>query len=281
MIDLNTLPSLKEIIQRFELEPKKSLGQNFILNPEILRKIARLVPNLSERHVLEIGPGPGGLTRALLELGALKVTAIEMDRRCLPALDELSAVVSGRLAIVEGDALTLNLQTLAPDAHAIVANLPYYISTRLLTDWCAYLNHFDCLVLMFQKEVAKRICAKPGNKDYGRLSIVVQALAEASIAFDLPPGAFTPPPKITSSVVMIKPHKNPPFALDLSTLEKITQQAFGQRRKMLKSSLRAMSDDIVTDLENLEIDPTLRAEDVSVEDYCRLSQKFKSPTSKM
>lgn len=281
MVDLSALPPLKAVIQRFDLAPKKSLGQNFILNPEILRRIARLVPNLSERHVLEIGPGPGGLTRALLELDALKVTAIEMDKRCLPALQELSDAVFARLSIVEGDALALNLQTLAPDAHAIVANLPYYISTRLLTEWCAYLDHFDCLVLMFQKEVAKRICAKPGGKDYGRLSIIVQALAEANIAFDLPPGAFVPPPKITSSVVVIKPYKTLPFALDLGTLQKITQHAFGQRRKMLKSSLKAMSADIVADLEDLKIDPTLRAEDVSVKDYCRLSLKLKSPTSEM
>ncbi|MBX9697100.1 MAG: 16S rRNA (adenine(1518)-N(6)/adenine(1519)-N(6))-dimethyltransferase RsmA [Alphaproteobacteria bacterium] len=194
MSTLEGLATLKETIARYHLAPKKSLGQNFILNPDILVRIAKQVPNLEERHVIEIGPGPGGLTRALLECGAKKVTAIEMDTRCMGALEEIRTRVGDRLAIIEADALQLRLDQIVPDARVIAANLPYNIGTRLLTEWCSYLGHFDVLVLMFQKEVADRLRAKPNTKNYGRLSILVQALAEVRVAFDLPPGAFLPPP---------------------------------------------------------------------------------------
>lgn len=279
MNDLQHLGSIKDVISRYDLSPKKSLGQNFILNPDVLTKIARLVPDIERQEIIEIGPGPGGLTRALLTLGAKKVTAIEMDRRCFPALDELAHAVDGRLHIIEGDALKINLQERLPEARVVVANLPYYISTRLLTLWCSYLSHFDAFVLMFQKEVAQRICAQRGHKEYGRLSILVQALAKTQVAFDLPPGVFTPPPKVTSSIVLIKPFKTPPYPLDLVWLQKITQHAFGQRRKMLKTSLKGLTPDIMNVLEKLSIDSTKRGEALSIEDYCHLSWALKNPTS--
>lgn len=275
MNTLEGLRTLKETIARYDLAPKKSLGQNFILNPDILMRIARQVPNLGERHVIEIGPGPGGLTRALLEGGAKKVTAIEMDTRCMGALEEIRACAQGRLVVIEGDALKLRLDQVAPDAQVVVGNLPYNIGTRLLTQWCDYLGHFDALVLMFQKEVADRLRAKPHTKDYGRLSILVQALAEVRVAFDLPPGAFLPPPKVTSSVVTLFPHKTLPHEVDLEMLSCLTKQAFGQRRKMLRASLKGFRTDLMPALETLNIAPTLRAEDVSVEDYCRLSVMLK------
>jgi 16S rRNA (adenine1518-N6/adenine1519-N6)-dimethyltransferase len=269
------LATLKETIARYHLAPKKSLGQNFILNPDILVRIAKQVPNLEERHVIEIGPGPGGLTRALLECGAKKVTAIEMDTRCMGALEEIRACVVDRLVIIEADALQLRLDQIVPDAHVIVANLPYNIGTRLLSEWCAYLDHFDILILMFQKEVADRLRAKPHTKDYGRLTILVQALAEVRVAFDLPPGAFLPPPKVTSSVVTISPYKSLPHAVDLPTLSLLTKHAFGQRRKMLRASLKGFPCNVMPSLEALNIASTVRAEDVSVEDYCRLSMALK------
>lgn len=272
---LRTLPTLKETIARHDLAPKKSLGQNFILNPDILMRIAKQVPNLEKHHVIEIGPGPGGLTRALLEGGAKKVTAIEMDVRCIAALEEIRTRVAERFVIIEADALKVRLDQTVPDAHVIVSNLPYNIGTRLLTEWCAYLGHFDTLVLMFQKEVADRLRAKPHTKDYGRLTILVQALAEVRVAFDLPPGAFLPPPKVTSSVAVILPHKSLPHAVDLPTLSVLTKHAFGQRRKMLRASLKGFPCDVMPALEALNIAPTLRAEDVSVADYCRLSMALK------
>ncbi len=262
---------LREVIEAHGLAAKKSLGQNFLLDLNLTGKIARTAGNLSGHDVIEVGPGPGGLTRALLANGAERVIAIERDPRCLAALAQISDHYPGRLVVIEGDALKTDFTTLLGKEAKIVANLPYNIATPLLVGWMSSTEwppFFDSLTLMFQKEVAERICAKPGEKNYGRLAVLCGWRAHCSRAFDVPPQAFVPPPKVTSSIVHIEPRKNP-LVCNVGKLETVTRIAFGQRRKMLRSSLKSHGGEKL--LMNCGIDPTLRAEELDIEGFTRLA----------
>jgi 16S rRNA (adenine1518-N6/adenine1519-N6)-dimethyltransferase len=266
------LPPLRDVIARYELGAKKSLGQHFLLDLNLTRKIARAAEVAPGDRVLEIGPGPGGLTRALLEAGAI-VVAIERDRRCLAALAELQVAFPGRLEIVDGDALSADERLLVAAPVKIVANLPYNISTELLIKWLRA-NHqgaplWSSMALMFQREVADRILAAPGSKTYGRLSVIAQAASRPARAFDLPARAFTPPPKVESTVLLFSPSLT--RLAGITALERLTQAAFGQRRKMLRSSLKSLwGDDVEARLAAAGIRPTDRAEDVSVQKFLKL-----------
>lgn len=268
---IDALPPLRDVIAAHDLLAKKSLGQNFLLDLNVTDKIAMLAGNLAGTHVFEIGPGPGGLTRSLLKTPAEKITAIEFDARAVEALRPLAEIAAGRLEVIRGDALHTDLTALAPAPRAIVANLPYNIATPLLTGWLAQLRAdpgaFESLTLMFQKEVAERIIAPPGNKTYGRLSIITQWLCEARIVYDLPPSAFTPPPKVSSCVVKLTPKKLAGAQPEFAAVEKITAAAFNQRRKMIRSSMK----DYAHKFAVFEIDETLRAEDLRVEDFIKLA----------
>jgi 16S rRNA (adenine1518-N6/adenine1519-N6)-dimethyltransferase len=266
------LPPLREIIARHGLAAKQALGQNFLLDINLTRRIARAAAPLDEGTVIEIGPGPGGLTRALLLEGARRVVVIERDRRCLPALAELAAAFPGRLEIVPGDALEIEPADLAPAPRQIVANLPYNVATPLLLKWLARASDFTCLTLMFQKEVADRLTARPRSKDYGRLSILTQWLTEPRRLFDIPPRAFTPPPKVTSTVVQLIPRPDPLYPADRKALERVTAAAFGQRRKMLRQSLRALGCDTAALLAATGIPETARAEELDIEQFCALAR---------
>jgi len=265
------LPPLQEVINRHGLLAKKSLGQNFLLNQEMTRRIAHIAEDFKDVTVLEIGPGPGGLTRSLLERGA-QIVAIERDHRCVDILKELQEAFSGQLEVIDGDALFLKPQQVIPKGRIkIVANLPYNIGTPLLIQWLANLDRICSLTLMFQKEVALRLFAKPRTKDYGRLSILVQWRCEGKRIFDLPPRAFTPAPKVTSSVVHLVPKTMKPSEIALfPIIEKTTQYAFGQRRKMIRTSLKPLfsQDKLIT----LGLNPCMRAEELCVENYVLLAQ---------
>jgi 16S rRNA (adenine1518-N6/adenine1519-N6)-dimethyltransferase len=266
------LPPLREVIQRHGLAAKKSLGQNFLLDLNLTGKIARAAGDLSQVTVIEVGPGPGGLTRALLANGAGKVIAIERDERCLEALAEIAAHYPGRLDVVSGDALRTDFATLADgEPVRIVANLPYNIGTELLVRWltvAAWPPFYRSMTLMFQREVAERIVAAPGSDSYGRLGVLAGWRTEARIAFDVPPQAFTPPPKVTSSVVNLLPRAEP-LAADVRALERVTAAAFGQRRKMLRQSLKSLGGEKL--LAAAGIDPTRRAETLSVAEFVALA----------
>jgi len=267
---LDDLPSLKETVDHFGLAAKKSLGQNFLLNMNTVRKVARVAGDLTGCVVVEIGPGPGGLTRALLEAGASQVISIEHDPRCIEALQPLVDIAKGRLKVIHEDALRVRPQDLAPGQPIkIVANLPYNVGTALLINWLHDLQNIKSMTLMFQKEVALRIVARPKTADYGRLTILSQYLTQTQKMFDLPPGAFSPPPKVTSSVVNLTPKHG--VSLDiLPHLEKITHDAFGQRRKMIRSSLSHLfSSDVLI---ALGISPTARAEELSIDDFVTLAR---------
>ncbi len=268
------LPPLRAVIEAYDLIAKKALGQNFLLDLNLTSKIARAAGGLSDTHIVEVGPGPGGLTRALLMEGAKSVTVIERDARALPALAEIADHYPGRLKIIEGDALETDFTTLGDDRTKIVANLPYNIGTELLTRWLTgddWPPCFQSLTLMFQREVALRICAEPGTGAYGRLAVLAQWRTEPNIAFDVPPQAFWPPPKVTSSVVHLAPRERP-IDVKLQALETVTKHAFGQRRKMLRQSLKPIGG---TDLlESAGIEPTRRAETLSVEEFCTLANAF-------
>jgi 16S rRNA (adenine1518-N6/adenine1519-N6)-dimethyltransferase len=269
------LPPLREVIQRHGLAAKKSLGQNFLLDLNLTGKIARAAGDLSAHTIIEVGPGPGGLTRALLLHGARKVVAIERDERCLEALEEISAHYPGRLEVIPGDALKADFATLAPDGPVrIVANLPYNVGTELLIRWLTvprWPPFYDSLTLMFQREVAERIVARTGDDSYGRLGILAGWRTEARIAFDVPPQAFTPPPKVTSSVVHLVPRAQP-LPADVRKLGRVTEAAFGQRRKMLRQSLKSIGGERL--LEAAGIDGTRRAETLSVEEFVRLANSL-------
>lgn len=272
---IDSLPPLREVIATHGLAARKSLGQNFLLDLNLTAKIARHAGNLEQTDVLEIGPGPGGLTRALLAAGARKVVAVERDARCLPALAEIAAAYEGRLEVLEGDALALDASTHLTAPYAIAANLPYNIGTELLVRWLdveAWPPQWSSLTLMFQKEVAQRITAKPGTSAYGRLAVLANWRAETRIAFTLPPSAFTPAPKVESAVVHITPLSAPRFEADRKSLQKVTAAAFGQRRKMLRSSLKSLLPNISEVLEVAGIDGTRRAETLSLEEFCRLAR---------
>lgn len=277
------LPPLREVVARHGLAPKKSLGQNFLFDLNLTGRIARAAGDLSDTTVIEIGPGPGGLTRALLATGAARVVAVERDERCLAALAEIAAHYPGRLEIVAADALTLDMNALiaAHTAHRarICANLPYNIGTALLTKWIdgAWPPRWDRAVLMFQREVAERIVATPCERaNYGRLGVLCGWRTEARILFDVAPSAFVPPPAIVSSVVEIRPRDNP-LPCNSAALAAVTLAAFGQRRKMLRQSLKALpgSIDPLDLLARAEIEPTLRAEEVDVPGFVRLANAFR------
>lgn len=269
------LPPLREVIAAHGLSAKKALGQNFLLDLNLTGKIARRAGNLAACDVLEIGPGPGGLTRALLAEGTRHVVAIERDARCLPALAEVAAAYPGRLTVLEGDALALDpLPHLTPPIR-VAANLPYNVGTELLVRWltpAAWPPFWDSLTLMFQKEVAERIVAAPGSKAYGRLSILAQWRCDARIAFEIPPRAFTPPPKVTSAVVQLDRLEEPRFPADAAVLSGVVAMAFGQRRKMLRASLKGLGGDVEALLKAAGIAPTDRAETVGLEAFCRLAR---------
>lgn len=274
---MTTLPPLTQVIEQYDLVAKKSFGQHFLLDEHLLDMIVRYAGNLSDHHVIEIGPGPGGLTRALLKAGAKEVVAVEKDRRCIQALGELAAAYPGRLRIVEADALAVDVSTLTPAPRRIVANLPYNVGTQLLLNWLdavATTQPFASMTLMFQKEVAERIMAAPGGKDYGRLSVLAQWLCEISWHRDLPPEAFSPPPKIDSSVITLTPLFEPRYPADKRALEKITAAAFGQRRKMLRGALKSLGVDAAQLLEKAKIEGTRRAEELTIEEFCRLANSY-------
>ena len=269
------LPPLRDVIATHELSAQKSLGQNFLLDLNLTNKIARQAGDLSKCDVLEIGPGPGGLTRALLFEGARKVVAIETDPRCIPALNEIAAHYPDRLHVIQGDALKIDPREHLTPPIRVVANLPYNVGTELLVNWLSppeWPPYWQSLTLMFQKEVAQRITAQPSSKAYGRLSILAQWRTNARIVMELPPEAFTPPPKVTSAVVHLERLETPRFPADAVHLNRTVAAAFGQRRKMLRASLRGLTPDVETKILAADIKPTARAEELSVEQFCRLSQ---------
>ncbi|WP_170418474.1 16S rRNA (adenine(1518)-N(6)/adenine(1519)-N(6))-dimethyltransferase RsmA [Ruegeria arenilitoris] len=277
MSAIDTLPPLREVIAKHQLSARKSLGQNFLLDLNLTAKIARQAGDLSQCDVLEIGPGPGGLTRGLLAEGARKVVAVEKDTRCIAALEEIAAAYPGRLAVINGDALEIDpLEHLTPPIR-VAANLPYNVGTELLVRWLTppeWPPFWQSLTLMFQREVAERIVAQPGTKAYGRLAILAQWRAEARIAMSLPPGAFTPPPKVSSAVVHLTALPEPRFPADAGILSRVVAAAFNQRRKMLRASLKGMAPDIEDRLTAAGIKPTDRAEQISLEAFCALAREI-------
>ena len=277
MSAIDDLPPLREVIRRHGLRAKKSLGQNFLLDLNLTARIARAAGPLEGVDVVEIGPGPGGLTRALLVAGARRVIAVERDERAIAALEQIAARYPGRLEIVSGDALKLDPRPLLGAAPArVVANLPYNIATALLVGWLTlepWPPWYDRLLLMFQREVAERIVAAPGSKSYGRLSVLASWRCETRIRFDVAGTAFVPPPKITSSLVELVPRQNP-LPCERRALERVTEAAFGQRRKMLRQSLKSLGPDPTTFLEAANLEPTSRAEDIPVEGFVALARAF-------
>jgi 16S rRNA (adenine1518-N6/adenine1519-N6)-dimethyltransferase len=272
MTDLSGLPPLREVIARHGLSASKALGQNFLLDPQLLDRIARVAGNLEGQRVYEVGPGPGGLTRALLRAGA-QVTAVERDRRCLPALAELGEVAEGRLRVIEGDALEVDERAEAGDGAHIVANLPYNVGTVLLVRWLeseAWAPWWSSLSLMFQKEVAERIVARPGSDAYGRLAVLAQWRSSAAIALNVHRSAFVPPPKVMSAVVHIEPREMPE-GVNPAKLSQLTGAAFGQRRKMLRQSLKG-TPDALDALATLGIAADRRPETLSVDEFVALAR---------
>lgn len=278
MAQLDSLPPLREVIQKYGLDARKSLGQNFLLDLNLTARIARSAGPLEDCRVLEIGPGPGGLTRAILALGAKEVVAVEKDSRCLEALEEIVRFYPGRLKVLNQDALELTSASLPDGPIRIIANLPYNVATPLLVGWLSgetWPPRWLSMTLMFQKEVADRICAKPGDKAYGRLAVLTGWRTVAGKVFDISPQAFTPPPKVTSTVVHIVPRKNPEEC-DFKDLERVTAAAFGQRRKMLRASLKSLSVDTNRLLEESSLAETERAEQIPVEGFVRLARAYRS-----
>ncbi|MFG1401450.1 16S rRNA (adenine(1518)-N(6)/adenine(1519)-N(6))-dimethyltransferase RsmA [Xanthobacter sediminis] len=277
MSALDDLPPLRDVIRRHDLSARKSLGQNFLLDLNLTGRIARASGPLEGVTVVEVGPGPGGLTRALLALGARKVVAIERDPRCLGALAEIAAHYPGRLEVIEGDALKVDVRPHLGEGPArVVANLPYNVATLLLVGWLSadpWPPWFSSLTLMFQKEVAERIVAPPGSKTYGRLAVLAGWRTTARIAFDVAPSAFVPPPKVTSSVVHLVPRAEP-LPCALSMLEKVTEAAFGQRRKMLRQSLKSLGVDPMPLLAAAGVEETARAEEIDVQGFVALANAY-------
>ncbi|GEO84546.1 MULTISPECIES: 16S rRNA (adenine(1518)-N(6)/adenine(1519)-N(6))-dimethyltransferase RsmA [Alphaproteobacteria] len=272
MAAIDGLPPLRDVIARHGLDARKALGQNFLLDLNLTQKIARTAGPLEGVTVFEVGPGPGGLTRAILSLGAAKVIAVERDARCLPALAEIADYYPGRLEVIEGDALKTDFEAMAPEGPVkIIANLPYNVGTQLLINWLLprkWPPFWESLTLMFQREVGLRIVADESDDHYGRLGVLCGWRTQAQMAFDVPPQAFTPPPKVTSSVVHLLP-RSEPLACDVAKLERVTQAAFGQRRKMLRQSLKSLGGEAL--LAKAGIDPARRAETLSVEEFCRIA----------
>lgn len=266
------LPPLRDVIARHGLSASKALGQNFLFDEHLLDRIAAVPGDLAGRAVLEIGPGPGGLTRALLRAGA-RVTAIEMDRRCLPALDELEAAFPGRLKVIEGDAMKLDHDAIMGEPYAVVANLPYNIGTALFVRWLGgqdWPPRWTSLTLMFQQEVAQRIVAAPDSRAYGRLAVLAQWRTSARLAMKVHRSAFTPPPKVMSAIVHVE-RQAMPAGVSARRLERLTEAAFGQRRKMLRQSLKSVPGALDA-LDRLGVDPQRRAETLAVEDFVGIAR---------
>ena len=272
---MEKLPPLKDVISRNQLRAKKSLGQNFLIDLNLTSKIARYAGNLDQFDILEIGPGPGGLTRSLLHEGARKVVAIEKDSRCIEALEEIQATFPGRVKLLQGDALSTNASEHLADPVRIIANLPYNIGTALLVRWLTsktWPSFWQSMTLMFQKEVANRIVASPGSKAYGRLSVMSQWRCDTKIAFNVPATAFTPPPKVESALVHFEALKEPKFPAEVEVLEFVVSKAFNQRRKMLRGALKGYFQNVEEGLLSIGVLPTKRAEDITVQEYCAMSQ---------
>jgi 16S rRNA (adenine1518-N6/adenine1519-N6)-dimethyltransferase len=271
----DNLPPLREVIAAHGLRAKKSLGQNFLFDLNLTRRIARAAGAADGGTFYEVGPGPGGLTRALLAEGAGKVIAVERDVRCLPALAEIAAAYPGHLEVIAADAIAIDEATRLGRGIRVAANLPYNVGTALLVKWLtaeAWPPFWSSLTLMFQREVAERIVAKPDSEHYGRLSVLSQWRATAKILFDVSRSAFVPPPKVTSSIVRLEPLAAPIASARLSDLERVTQAAFGQRRKMLRQSLKALAPNAEELVQNAGLDPTARAENLSVADFAALAR---------
>jgi len=278
---IDPLPPLRDVIREHDLRAKKSFGQNFLLDLNLTGKIARTAGDLTNSVVYEVGPGPGGLTRGLLANGAKRVVAVEMDKRCLPALAQISEAYDGRLKVIEGDALDMDeLALLAPSTDEIpriAANLPYNVGTMLLIKWLTakkWKPWFASLTLMFQREVAERIVAKPGSKAYGRLSVLAQWRGTVRIAMNVPAAAFTPPPKVASAIIHYEPAEPLDDKVILADLEKVVEKAFGQRRKMLRASLKGLQVPALELLEAAGFDETRRAETLSVEEFVKLARLY-------
>jgi len=272
---MDNLPPLKDVISKYEIRAKKSLGQNFLLDLNLTSKIARYAGNLKQSDVLEIGPGPGGLTRSLLNEGARQVVSIEKDNRCMAALEEIQSLFPGRLRLLQGDALSMNVTPYLTDPIKIIANLPYNIGTELLVRWLNSKNwpsFWQSMTLMFQKEVANRIVARPGSKAYGRLSVMSQWRCNTKIAFNIPATAFTPPPKVESAVVHFEALHEPRFPAEVDKLEFVVSKAFNQRRKMLRGALKGHFINVEEGLFSIGVLPTKRAENITVQEYCAMSQ---------
>ena len=272
---IDGLPPLRDVIAEHGLSAKKSLGQNFLLDLNLTSKIARQAGDLTQCDVLEIGPGPGGLTRGLLHEGARRVLAVERDQRLTPALEQIKAHYAGRLDVIFGDALDVDVNAHLQSPVKVVANLPYNVGTELLIRWLTpqtWPPYWDSLTLMFQKEVAQRIVAKPGSKAYGRLALMAQWRCDVRLAMEISPQAFTPPPKVTSAVVHFERLEKPRFEADAKTLERVVAMAFNQRRKMLRACLKTLSPNIEDILISAGIKPTQRAEEIDLEKFCALAR---------
>ena len=275
MATIDGLPPLREVIRAHDLVAKKQLGQNFLLDLNLTAKIARMAGDLTACDVLEVGPGPGGLTRGLLAEGARRVLVVEKDPRCVPALQEIAATYPGRMEIVQGDALELDVASQLAGPIRIVSNLPYNVGTELLIRWLSpavWPPFWTSLTLMFQKEVAERIVAKPRSDHYGRLALLAQWRAEPKIVMHLPPEAFTPAPKVHSAVVHLTRLEQPRFPADAAVLSRVTAMAFNQRRKMLRSSLKGLGGNVEALLNSVGIVPTQRAEEIGLEQFCALAR---------
>lgn len=270
------LPPLKEVVISLGIDPKKALGQNFLFDLNLTKRIARAAGDLKSHTIIEIGPGPGGLTRALLEEGAEKIVVIEQDSRCIPALNEINQFYHNKLFILNQDALLYKEEDLNKTDIKIIANLPYNIATVLLFKWLDKIHLFSSLTLMFQKEVADRIIAQPGCKAYGRLSVMTQFLCKVEHQFDINPQAFYPPPKVTSSVLNIYPRKQPFSAIKKSSLELICKLVFNQRRKTLRVSLKQLVDNPERLLQQANIDSSLRPEQLTLEQFCQLTEAYQN-----
>lgn len=276
-MQIDDLPPLRDVIASHGLDAKKSLGQNFLLDLNLTSKIARLAGDISGHDVLEVGPGPGGLTRGLLAAGARRVVALEKDPRCMAALAQIAAAYPGRLDVFNADALDFDIRGQLTGPVRVVANLPYNVGTELLVRWLTpkdWPPFWSSLTLMFQKEVAERIIAKPGTKAYGRLGILAQWKSNPSVVMELPPEAFTPQPKVHSAVVHLEALAEPRFPAPAGLLSSTVAMAFNQRRKMLRSSLKSAAPDIETALRDAGLEPTARAEEISLEGFCALARRL-------
>jgi 16S rRNA (adenine1518-N6/adenine1519-N6)-dimethyltransferase len=272
MPSINKLPSTRQLIKQYAVKPNRRLGQNFLLDEDIPEKILNVCGNLAGQNVLEIGPGVGSLTRELIASQAAQVIVVEFDNSFAPILQQIKEFSSNNLEVIVGDALKLKLSSFGVSPIRIIANLPYNIGTQLILNWLSELSLISKITVMLQSEVAKRLAAAPGSKNYGSLSVLVQWLCEIEENFDVPPEYFMPPPKVTSTVVTITPRPQPLFDCTRENLEKVLRHAFNQRRKMLKSSLKLLSPDIQSLLEQLNIDPSLRPEQLSIEQFCQIGR---------